>query len=222
MTMENGLRHPSLPRKPMSVHPLPARPEHVTPPVDHSLLSPSSHLTPIDSGLPSRKMSTDSAAVTHAEREDDNAARKRKIEQVETSSGGGGSIIESFGNVSQSLEDAGENSKPKLIPILPTPLPSKRFKKGAQVRSLLIPVEQLPVYALPKLPVITDPILEKQVFQHQSMFEKVRGRFEDPEDQPAMHYEKLEHVGDSILGMIVTTWLQETKPLLTCGTASVS
>lgn len=35
-------------------------------------------------------------------------------------------------------------------------------------------------------------------------------------------YEKLEHVGDSILGMVITTWLHETKPLLTIGTATVS
>lgn len=116
----------------------------------------------------------------------------------------------------------GTGATTNVIPILPTPLPSKRFKKGALTKSLLIPVEQLPVFALPPLPIITDPTLELQVFQHQSMFPKSKGRFEDPEDDPAMHYEKLEHVGDSILGMIVTTWLQETKPNLTCGTASVS
>lgn len=36
----------------------------------------------------------------------------------------------------------------------------------------------------------------------------------------AGHYEKLEHVGDSLLGMIVTTWLHEDRPRLTCGTAT--
>lgn len=113
------------------------------------------------------------------------------------------------------------NTKPKIIPILPVPLPSKRFKKG-QTKSLLIPIEQIPVFALPPLPVITDPVLSRTVFQHQSMFPRTKGRFEDPPDAPATHYEKLEHVGDSILGMIVTTWLQETKPHLTPGTASVS
>lgn len=112
--------------------------------------------------------------------------------------------------------------KPTVIPILPTPLPSKRFKKGAHSKALLIPVEQLPVFALPPLPVITDPILLTQVFNHQSLFGRHRGRFEDAVDKPQMDYEKLEHVGDSILGMVVTTWLQETKPGLTCGTASVS
>lgn len=120
-----------------------------------------------------------------------------------------------------SSDGSSDGNRPKVVPILPMPLPSKRFKKG-QTKSLLIPLEQIPVFPLPPLPVITDKVLETQVYQHLSMFPKVRGRFEDPEDSPAMHYEKLEHVGDSILGMVVTTWLQETKPNLTCGTASVS
>jgi len=113
-------------------------------------------------------------------------------------------------------------SEPRIIPILPTPLPSKRFKKGAQSRASLVPVEQLPVFPLPPLPVISDPILEKQVFTHQSCFPRRKWRFEDPEEDPTLDYEKLEHVGDSILGMVVTTWLHELKPRLTCGRASVS
>lgn len=110
----------------------------------------------------------------------------------------------------------------RIIPILPTPLPSKRFKKGSQARASLVPVEQLPVFPLPTLPVISDPALEKQVFTHQSCFPRRKWRFEDPEDDPSLDYEKLEHVGDSILGMVVTTWLHELKPRLTCGRASVS
>jgi hypothetical protein len=110
----------------------------------------------------------------------------------------------------------------RIIPILPTPLPSKRFKKGSQARASLVPVEQLPVFPLPPLPVISDPALEKQVFTHQSCFPRRKWRFEDPEDDPSLDYEKLEHVGDSILGMVVTTWLHELKPRLTCGKASVS
>lgn len=113
--------------------------------------------------------------------------------------------------------------KPDIpVPMLPLPLPSKRYKKNPTSKALLIPVEQLPVFPLPPLPVIADPELAKHVFTHCSLFEKTRGRFEDPEDSPAQHYEKLEHVGDSILGMVVTTWLHETKPNLTCGTATVS
>jgi len=110
----------------------------------------------------------------------------------------------------------------RIIPILPTPLPSKRFKKGSQARASLVPVEQLPVFPLPPLPVVSDPDLEKQVFTHQSCFPRRKWRFEDPEDDPSLDYEKLEHVGDSILGMVVTTWLHELKPRLTCGRASVS
>ena len=68
---------------------------------------------------------------------------------------------------------------------------------------------------------LTIPDLLKQVFSHQSLFERVRGRFEEPVDKPAKHYEKLEHVGDSILGSMVTTWLHETRPRLTPGSATV-
>lgn len=107
------------------------------------------------------------------------------------------------------------------VSVLPTPLPSKRAKKKGASRALLLPVEQLPVFPLPPLPAIEDPELLKQVFTHSSLFEYSRGVFEEPEDRPARHYEKLEHVGDSILGMIVTTWLHELRPNLTCGTATV-
>jgi dsRNA-specific ribonuclease len=57
------------------------------------------------------------------------------------------------------------------------------------------------------------------VFTHHSVFPRSRGHFEEPDCHG--HYEKLEHVGDSILGMVVTTWLHELKPGLTCGTATV-
>ncbi|WVQ93851.1 hypothetical protein IAU59_000929 [Kwoniella sp. CBS 9459] len=111
--------------------------------------------------------------------------------------------------------------KPSLaIPILPTPLPSKRFKKRPTSKAVLIPVEQLPVFPLPPLPAIEDHELLKQVFTHQSLFERARGKFEDAVDSPAKHYEKLEHVGDAILGFVVTTWLHESRPNLTIGTAT--
>lgn len=114
------------------------------------------------------------------------------------------------------------DTKPLLpVPMLPLPLPSKRFKKSASSKAVLIPVEQLPVYPLPPLPPIRDAALAKQVFIHSSCFPKTRGRFEDSPEKPTEHYEKLEHVGDSILGMVVTAWLHEIKPGLSCGTASV-
>ncbi|WRT63661.1 uncharacterized protein IL334_000584 [Kwoniella shivajii] len=119
------------------------------------------------------------------------------------------------------VPDIKADVKPNIpVPILPIPLPSKRFKKKPTSKAVLIPVEQLPVFALPPMPTIDDPDLLKQVFTHQSLFERSRGRFEDPIDNPSKHYEKLEHVGDSILGVIVTTWLHETKPRLTIGTAT--
>ncbi|KAK6905159.1 hypothetical protein I204_08183 [Kwoniella mangroviensis CBS 8886] len=131
------------------------------------------------------------------------------------------------GSISTSVKRERERSSSLIdlkphnpIPILPLPLPSKRFKKGPNAKALLIPVEQLPVFPLPPMPPINNPDLLKQVFTHQSLFERPKGRFEDPENDPIKHYEKLEHVGDSILGVIVTTWLHETKPNLTIGTAT--
>ncbi|EIW73285.1 hypothetical protein TREMEDRAFT_59450 [Tremella mesenterica DSM 1558] len=108
------------------------------------------------------------------------------------------------------------STRSHLGPILPLPLPSKRYKDPTGSRALLLPVDQLPVYPLPPLPIITNPILEETVFTHCSMFDKAKGKFEDSNG----HYEKLEHVGDSILGMVVTTWLHDLKPGLTCGTAT--
>jgi ribonuclease-3 len=86
----------------------------------------------------------------------------------------------------------------------------------------LLPVEKLPVFPLPPPPPISDPKILRQVFTHQSLFPHSRGSFEDAEAGGQGHYEKLEHVGDSILGMVVTTWLHELKPGLKCGTATVS
>jgi ribonuclease-3 len=106
--------------------------------------------------------------------------------------------------------------------MLAIPLPSRRFNKDSTRRATLFPVEQLPVFALPPLPEIKDEAALKQVFTHLSLFQKVKYKFEDPEDDLPKHYEKIEHVGDSLLGMIVTTWLHEIKPGLTPGTATVS
>lgn len=209
--MVGSLHHPSLPPKPTSISSSFALRSDVTGSGIHRVMSGGVTLLPTDdtAGIMAHK-------AENGDKAGNDTLLKRKVDQTDLA------IEASQTSLDANSKSSDEGPKQKVIPILPTPLPSKRFKKGAQIRSLLIPVEQLPVYALPTLPVIMDPALERQVFQHQSMFPKVRGAFEDPEDQPGMHYEKLEHVGDSILGMIVTTWLQETKPLLTCGTASVS
>lgn len=106
--------------------------------------------------------------------------------------------------------------------LLTLPLPSQRFKKGS--KNLLLPPELLLAYPLPPLLPIADPELRAKVFAHESLFDKEKGRFEeDPSGGGTeRHYEKLEHVGDSILGMVVTTWLQKVHPRLTCGSATVS
>ncbi len=108
------------------------------------------------------------------------------------------------------------------VPLLSAPIPSKRFRRNPLRKGTLLPIEQIPPYPLPPLPIIDNPALLKQVFTHQSLFKHVKGKFEDTEDDLPKHYEKLEHVGDSLLGMVVTTWLHEIKPGLTPGTATVS
>ncbi|OCF40079.1 hypothetical protein I317_06092 [Kwoniella heveanensis CBS 569] len=151
---------------------------------------------------------------------------KRKAEDDHYGNGQAATLIRHDPQAPSRLKEERSGSvnsdlKPSVpIPILPIPLPSKRFKKRPTSKAVLIPVEQLPVFPLPPLPAIEDPDLLKQVFTHQSLFERARGRFEDPIGSPTKHYEKLEHVGDAILGFVVTTWLHENRPRLTIGTAT--
>ena len=112
--------------------------------------------------------------------------------------------------------------QPYTYSIIPAVIPSKRAKRRLTCKALLLPVEQLPVYPLPPLPTIDNSELAKDVFRHISLYDRSHHKFEESEFSPDRHYEKLEHVGDSILGMLVTTWLQEELPILTCGTATVS
>lgn len=105
--------------------------------------------------------------------------------------------------------------------LLPPPIPSKRAKRRRGTRAGLLPAERLPPMPLPPLPPILDPALESRVFTHSSWIDGTRGpRATFEEEQDAPHYEKLEHVGDAVLGMIVTAWLHELKPGFPCGTAT--
>lgn len=113
--------------------------------------------------------------------------------------------------------------------LLQLPLPSRRQTRRATGAGVLIPVERLPLLPLPPLPPILDAKVEKVVFSHQSLFPRDAGVFEYPVairdgdwHGGVPHYEKLEHVGDAILGGVVTTWLHRCWPGLTCGTATVS
>ncbi|WOO83567.1 Ribonuclease 3 [Vanrija pseudolonga] len=105
--------------------------------------------------------------------------------------------------------------------LLPAPIPSKRAKRRRGTRAGLLPAERLPPMPLPPLPPILDAELEARVFTHSSWIDGTRGaRASFEEEQDAAHYEKLEHVGDAVLGMVVTAWLHELKPGFPCGTAT--
>lgn len=239
----------SLPPRPVNSNTLPPKPaaQHSTIPAESSSItrevwpdrrvtarSATSSIDPLDAIDTGRENRSKSVASPSPSLLSSSAYQRAPVEQAvvtsspqiatPSSSTLGKRSFDNHGESAESPQDiaTSESSEPRIIPILPVPLPSKRFKKGAQARASLVPVEQLPVFPLPPLPVISDPTLEKQVFTHQSCFPRRKWRFEDPEEDPSLDYEKLEHVGDSILGMVVTTWLHELKPRLTCGRASVS
>jgi len=156
-----------------------------------------------------------SKPLREAERFEDSDTRKRERSEDDDTP----AAPLSLANTQVVSAQMGKYNPDAPVPVLPPPLPSKRARQGGASTAVLLPVEKLPVFPLPPAPPINDPDLLRQVFTHHSSFPRSRGLFEGAEDQG--HYEKLEHVGDSILGMVVTTWLHELKPGLTCGTATV-
>ncbi|KAF9559382.1 ribonuclease III [Agrocybe pediades] len=74
--------------------------------------------------------------------------------------------------------------------------------------------------AIPPLPPIRKEALEQRAFIHSSYHGRPSKRFEDPEHDPLRDYERLEHLGDSVLGLHVTAMLFRMYPDLTEGWAS--
>lgn len=71
--------------------------------------------------------------------------------------------------------------------------------------------------ALPPLPEIKSADLRKQIFTHRSVHARPTAIFEDSPDDPSPDNEALEHLGDSVLNMVVTSLLQEVYPYLRVG-----
>lgn len=78
----------------------------------------------------------------------------------------------------------------------------KVLSMSAEPKSLLrYNLPPLPKLDLPELPTITDPELSRQVFTHSSYYARPRKATSlDLEQEKLLDNEKLEHVGDALLG----------------------
>ncbi|KAF8511252.1 ribonuclease III, partial [Hysterangium stoloniferum] len=73
---------------------------------------------------------------------------------------------------------------------------------------------------LPPLPrIISDAIL-LQVYTHRSVYARPTHLFEDAPGDPSPDNEKLEHLGDSVLGLCVTTLIRDMYPHIRVGPAT--
>lgn len=70
---------------------------------------------------------------------------------------------------------------------------------------------------LPPLPEIKDENIRLQVFTHRSFYARQTRLFEDHPDDPSLDNEMLEHLGDSVLGLVVTELLRDKFPYLRVG-----
>lgn len=69
----------------------------------------------------------------------------------------------------------------------------------------------------PPLPDIISPEIRLQVFTHRSYFARPTHIFEDHPDDPSPDNEKYEHLGDTVLGLAVTSLMLEMYPCLRVG-----
>jgi len=101
---------------------------------------------------------------------------------------------------------------------------------GTPRRSLMDPASKTPYTSvrtalrpaiakkdLPPLPDIKDGNIRLQVFTHRSFYARQTRLFEDHPDDPSLDNEMLEHLGDSVLGLVVTDLLRDTFPYLRVG-----
>ncbi|KAI0660732.1 ribonuclease III [Cubamyces menziesii] len=70
---------------------------------------------------------------------------------------------------------------------------------------------------IPPLPEIRSDALRLQVFTHRSFFARPTHVFEDMPDDPSPDNESLEHLGDTVLSLVVTGLLREVYPCLRVG-----
>ncbi|KIY52284.1 ribonuclease III, partial [Fistulina hepatica ATCC 64428] len=73
---------------------------------------------------------------------------------------------------------------------------------------------------LPPLPPILSSETKSQIYTHRSLHGRPSSRFEDPEHDPSPDNERFEHLGDQVLGLIVTELIQEMYPRVRVGPAT--
>ncbi|GFZ45058.1 hypothetical protein JCM24511_02784 [Saitozyma sp. JCM 24511] len=78
-----------------------------------------------------------------------------------------------------------------------------------------------PTLPLPQLPPITDPYLRRLAFTHASIHSLPRRSHDLGTNEVVEDYEKMEHVGDALLGSVVTVLLHDLYPGLREGPATM-
>jgi len=73
---------------------------------------------------------------------------------------------------------------------------------------------------LPPLPIIENPEVNRRVFMHRSYYARPTHIFEDPPNDPSPDNEMLEHLGDSVLSLVITTLLRGVYPYLRVGSST--
>ncbi|ODN76047.1 hypothetical protein L202_05992 [Cryptococcus amylolentus CBS 6039] len=80
--------------------------------------------------------------------------------------------------------------------------------------SASIPKQRLPIFDLPPLPPIHDPLVLKTVFTDRSALPRVGDVFDVERKEMRRGFEDLEHIGASVLVMFLAGWLCDAKPHL--------
>ncbi|KAJ7637200.1 ribonuclease III domain-containing protein [Mycena rosella] len=75
-------------------------------------------------------------------------------------------------------------------------------------------------YLFPPLPQILQDDIRVRVFTHRSYYARPTNVFEDRSDDPSPDNEKFEHLGDVVLGLLVTSLVLEMYPGLRVGPAT--
>ncbi|KAJ6486479.1 ribonuclease III domain-containing protein [Mycena vitilis] len=75
-------------------------------------------------------------------------------------------------------------------------------------------------HLFPPLPQIQCEAIRQRVFTHRSYYARPTHIFEDRPDDPSPDNEKFEHLGDSVLGLVVTSVITEMYPGLRVGPAT--